>query len=210
MHAGLLVRLALVSALTQHSTQSYVPARGSSASTSTRDFQLACVHGLGAGQPCPVCHAHTYLCRRIRNAVRSGMRRLGARTSYSDTDVLRALGAQSWEHVCAHILRKMHCWNSQHKHVPGREMTLVNISIDHIRPVSAFKREASIPHALCHHYTNLQPLLMYDDSWKAGVWDERDESVWLARISMKDGFHAIYYSGKRTQPSLLVPLTARS
>lgn len=208
MHAGLLVRLALVSALTQHSTQSLVLARGSSGTTRTCAFQSACVHGLGLRQPCPVCHAHAYLCRRIRNAVRSGMRRLGARTSYSDTDVLRALGAQSWEHACAHILRKMHCWNSQHKHIPVREMTLVNISIDHIRPVSAFKREDKVPHSLCHHYTNLQPLLMYDDTWKASVWDQRDESVWLARIALKDEFHTIYYSGKRTQPSLLMPHAA--
>lgn len=204
MHPVLLLRLALLRA---PAAGAHTHARGLAcaidAGSNLCDPAAACAHGLGLRRPCPVCHAHAYLSKRICNTVSNGMARLGAKKKRRANDVLAAMECPSWAHACEHIARKMRRWNREHRAHPERRMLLTNISIDHIRPVSAFKRDRGVPAALCHHYTNLQPLLMQDDSWKADAWSARDEAAWLDRIVLAPEFDAVYFSDQRVQPSLL-------
>lgn len=206
MHPALLLRLALLRAPAAGAHTTSVPwAYAFDPSRNCRDPSLVCVHGLSSRRPCPVCHAHAYLSKRICNSVSSGMARLGGTPRRRADDVLAAMQCASWACACEHIARKMRRWNREHRAHPERRMLLTNISIDHIRPVSAFKRDRSVPAALCHHYTNLQPLLMQDDAWKADAWSARDEAVWLDRIALAPDFDQVYFSDRCVQPSMLGP-----
>ena len=206
MHPMLLLRLALLRA---PGAGVHAHARGLACVMDPRsnlcDPGLVCAHGLGGRKPCPVCHAQAYLSKRIRNTVSNGMARLGAKKKRCTDDVLRVMECPSWAHACEHIARKMRRWNGEHRAHPERRMLLTNISIDHIRPLSTFKRDRGVPAALCHHYTNLQPLLMHDDSWKADAWSARDEAAWLDRIVLVPEFDHVYFSDLPVQPSLLKP-----
>lgn len=204
MHPALLLQLALLrapSAILHVRTPSEACVIAASWNGCNPD--VVCAHGLGKRRPCPQCHSHAYLCKRIRNTVGNGMARLGAKRKWRDDDILGAMECTSWAHACEHIARKMRRWNREQRAHPERQMLLINISIDHIRPVSAFKRNGGAPAALCHHYTNLQPLLMHDDSWKADAWGARDEAAWFDRIVLVPEFDAVYFSELRVQPSLL-------
>jgi hypothetical protein len=204
MHPALLLRLALLPAPAAGvHTHAQPLACALDASSNRCDPSVECVHGLGRRRPCPVCHAHAYLCKRIGNTVRNGMARLGAKKKRRIEDVLGVMECPSWAHACEHITRKMRRWNREHRAHPERQMLLSNISIDHIRPVSAFKRSSAVPAALCHHHTNLQPLLMHDDAWKADAWSAHDEAAWLDRIVLAPDFDQVYFSDLRVQPSLL-------
>ena len=204
MHPALLLRFALLRAPAV-GLHTHAPSLACAldAGSNRSDPSVVCMHGLGRRRPCPECHAHAYLSKRIGNTVRNGMARLGANKKRRIDDVLTAMECQSWAHACEHIARKMRRWNREHRAHPERRMLLTNISIDHIRPVSAFKRDRGVPVALCHHYTNLQPLLMHDDSWKADMWSARDEAAWLDRIVLAPDFDAVYFTDLRVQPSLL-------
>jgi len=117
---------------------------------------------------------------------------------------LEYLGADSWPQVLMHLQKKRDNWNIVHSHAP---MTLTNIDLDHIRPISTFKRNTGAAQKLlCNHYTNLQPLLHEDNNWKGEVWTVEDEKFWHEHIILKPAFKDIYYPKTApSQPSLLNP-----
>jgi hypothetical protein len=62
------------------------------------------------------------------------------------------------------------------------EMTMDNIHIDHIKPVSRFNLDDPDEFLDCCHYTNLQPLLAKDNLEKKNKWTEKDEIYWKENI----------------------------
>lgn len=153
-------------------------------------------HGLF---PCPVCHHKEYLRNRIKKAVSGALKRLGMRKT---KPVLCYLGASSWTPVLDHLEGKRAHWNALHPHRP---MTTTNCALDHIRPVREFQKEgAGAKMLLCNHFTNLQPLLLEDNTWKGDSWSVLDEEHWHKHIVLKPSHRKIYYpQSAPTQPSLL-------
>ena len=62
------------------------------------------------------------------------------------------------------------------------DMTMDNIHIDHIKPVSRFNLDDPDEFLDCCHYTNLQPLLAKDNLEKKNKWTEKDEIYWKENI----------------------------
>jgi hypothetical protein len=148
---------------------------------------------------CPVCNGDDYLRRRVCKAVGSALKRLKIKKTMPIIDYL---GADSWSEVLNYLGSKRRVWNVLHPEVP---MTLTNTALDHIRPVSSFK-ECSVgaQKMLCNHYTNLQPLLHEDNSWKGDCWSLEDETHWHANVIMKPLYECVYYPKTApSQPSLL-------
>ena len=148
---------------------------------------------------CPVCNSDDYARRRVCKAVAGALKRLRIKKNMS---VLDYLGADSWSQVLSYLAVKREAWNCLHPEVP---MNLTNTALDHIRPVSSFKRcGLGAQRLLCNHYTNLQPLLHADNSWKGEAWSLEDDLFWHHNIIMKPSHEQIYYPKKApSQPSLL-------
>jgi hypothetical protein len=148
---------------------------------------------------CPICNSEDYAQRRICNVVGRALKRFGLKKTMS---FLEYLGADSWSQVLRHLASKREAWNALHPDVP---MTLTNTALDHILPVSSFKRNGVGAQTLmCNHYTNLQPLLHEDNSWKGEFWSFEDEKYWHSNIIMQPSFQRIYYPRSApSQPSLL-------
>ena len=72
----------------------------------------------------------------------------------------------------------------QSKMIDG--MTLENIHMDHIKPISKFNLEDHDEFLKCCHYTNLQPLLPKDNMIKFNKWTEDDEIFWNENIIYKN------------------------
>lgn len=149
--------------------------------------------------PCPVCHDQVYLRNRVKRAVSGALKRLGLHKTKS---VLCYLGTNSWTPVLEHLENKRAHWNEQHPHAP---MTATNCALDHIRPVREFQKEGvGAKTLLCNHFTNLQPLLLEDNSWKGDSWSAKDEEHWHTHIVLRPSYRKIYYPlSAPTQPSLL-------
>lgn len=71
-------------------------------------------------------------------------------------------------------------------------MTLDNIHIDHIKPVSVFNLDDEEEFLSCCNYTNLQPLLIKDNLQKSNKWSEKNEEYWIKNIKNNDGYKEIY------------------
>jgi hypothetical protein len=153
-------------------------------------------HGIST---CPVCHSDDYARRRVCKVVCSALKRMNIRKSMS---VLKYLGADSWSQVLMYLADKREAWNVAYPEVP---MTLTNTALDHIRPVSSFRKcSVGVQKTLCNHYTNLQPLLHEDNSWKGDSWCLEDEKYWHDNIILHSSYSDIYYPKKApSQPSLL-------
>lgn len=148
---------------------------------------------------CPICNSDDYIKRRVCNVVSSSLKRLNLKKTMS---FLEYLGADSWPQVLLHLREKRENWNKLHPNAP---MTLTNTALDHIRPVSLFKRNTQgAQNLLCNHYTNLQPLLHEDNNWKGEVWSLEDDNFWHQNIILQPAFKNIYYPKTApSQPSLL-------
>jgi len=62
------------------------------------------------------------------------------------------------------------------------EMTLGNIHIDHIKPMSVFDLDNQDEFLNCCHYTNLQPLLAEMNLKKSNQWNDVSNDFWLTSI----------------------------
>lgn len=71
------------------------------------------------------------------------------------------------------------------------EMTLDNIHIDHIKPVSSFNLDDEDEFLSCCHYTNVQPLLPEINLHKHSKWSDKNETYWLENIKDKE-YYDIY------------------
>jgi hypothetical protein len=107
--------------------------------------------------------------RLARNATRRAFKRVGERK----TDTTRAWLGCSDAFLQAFIDKKIQSWNEQY----AEEMTMANIDIDHIKPISTARTREDIQ-ALTH-FSNLQPLLKRDNASKSARWCAADEAPWL-------------------------------
>ena len=176
-----------------------------------------CQHGLGQRSYCPLCHSHAYMVKRIKNSVQHGFARLDIKHKCNDKDYLQHLEVVDWHEACLHIVRKMDSWNEKHACWPERQMTILNTSTDHIRPIRQFKddlirvntarakqeRVTVVSVNCCNHHTNLQPMLIFDNTWKADTWNKQDEKFWLQNIILQPNYNEVYFCQGKPQPSLL-------
>jgi len=102
--------------------------------------------------------------------------------------------------VYVHFEQKRNTWNDQHPDLP---MTLTNSAIDHIRPVDAFQKGCLLEKTtLCNRLSNLQPLLIQDNTWKGCAWNLLDEAHWREHI-IGNACKDIYYPRGRLPLSLI-------
>jgi hypothetical protein len=111
--------------------------------------------------------------RLARNATRRAFKRVGERK----TETTRAWLGCSDAFLQAFIERKMRRWNEQH----AEEMTMANIDIDHIKPISTARTLEDIKSLT--HFSNLQPLLKRDNASKSARWSEADEGPWQEHVN---------------------------
>ena len=70
-------------------------------------------------------------------------------------------------------------------------MTLNNISIDHIKPISKFNLNDENDFLDCCNYTNIQPLLTITNKEKYNKWTEENNKYWNENIKNKE-YYEIY------------------
>ena len=70
-------------------------------------------------------------------------------------------------------------------------MTLNNIHLDHIKPISKFNLDDADEILECCHYSNIQPLLSESNLTKANKWTEENNKYWLDNIKGKE-YNEIY------------------
>lgn len=114
---------------------------------------------------CKFCDPQRYLVNLQRQKSRYILSKIGKTKSTAEY-----LGCSS-QKFYEYILSKM-----------TPEMTLENIHIDHIKPVSKF--DLSDPEEVykCCHWSNLQPLLALDNSRKNNKWTNENENDWNKNI----------------------------
>jgi hypothetical protein len=72
------------------------------------------------------------------------------------------------------------------------DMSIENIHLDHIKPISYFNLDDETELQECCHYTNFQPLLISDNLKKSNKWSEIDDIFWKNNIIFKDYYKDIY------------------
>ncbi len=70
-------------------------------------------------------------------------------------------------------------------------MTLDNIHIDHIKPISQFDLDNADEILDCCHYSNIQLLLAETNLQKAHKWTKENNKYWLDNIMGKE-YNEIY------------------
>ena len=125
-----------------------------------------CEHGKQKSN-CKFCDLPHYLI----NLQRSNIRRMLKQSSIGKSQsTIEYLGCTP-NHFMDYLLLKM-----------TPDMTMDNIHIDHIKPVSRFNLHDHDDFLDCSHYTNLQPLLAKDNMSKSNKWSEKDEIYWKENI----------------------------
>jgi hypothetical protein len=114
---------------------------------------------------CKFCSPEYYLISLLRGRTRYVLQNLGK--TKSTIEYLGCSPNEFYEYI-------------QSKMTPG--MTLDNIHIDHIKPVSKFDFNNIIDIQQCCHWSNLQPLLIQDNLKKNNKWTEEDEKNWKNNI----------------------------
>ena len=73
-------------------------------------------------------------------------------------------------------------------------MDFNNIHIDHIKPISRFNFTDEGDELLdCCNYTNLQPLLVFDNLSKNNKWTDENEAYWIENIRANPEYNKVYY-----------------
>lgn len=144
-----------------------------------------CAHGRRR-EVCVECSPLGNLWARVRSATRRG---LGAGREGRRSRTHEVVGC-SREHARAFIDAKMRAWNASH----AEKMTLANVHIDHIKPLSSWRHGEASPASLARlcHYTNLQPLLLHDNERKSDRWSAADDAAWQ-RIAGNAAATGIYW-----------------
>lgn len=73
-----------------------------------------------------------------------------------------------------------------------KEMTIDNVHMDHIKPVTCFDLDDLDELKRCCHYTNIQPLLVHDNMALGNKWTKENESFWKKNIIYNPDFLLIY------------------
>ena len=85
---------------------------------------------------------------------------------------------------------KINNWNVDN---PTRLMDFSNIHIDHIKPISRFNLDDPNDFLACCNYTNLQPLLIFDNCSKNNYWTDENEGYWNDNIKGNTEYNRVYY-----------------
>lgn len=97
----------------------------------------------------------------------------------------------SYEDFHKHIETKINNWNTDN---PDNLMDFNNIHIDHIKPISRFNFTDEGDELLdCCNYTNLQPLLVFDNLSKNNKWTDENEAYWIENIRANPEYNKVYY-----------------
>lgn len=72
-------------------------------------------------------------------------------------------------------------------------VSLTDIEIDHIKPISRFELHDPVQFLECCHYTNLQPLTPQQNRAKRNLWDEEDEGFWREHILHNDQHNDLFF-----------------
>ena len=151
-------------------------------------------------KPCPICDPDTFIKRRVKNLLGASLKYLGVEKRRSWTYYLGA----DWDVVVTHLQNKIHNWNNQVHGYDTRNLHVSNMVVDHIRPKKKFLNDAyASRETLCNHYTNLQPMLPEDNTFKGCHWSNTDEEHWILHIIMKAS-QTLYYPVNLQPPSLLL------
>jgi hypothetical protein len=116
---------------------------------------------------CKECNPLLVLVNLQRNSIYRVLKRSNLSKTQSTIEYLGC----SAEHFMDYLKLKM-----------TPDMTMDNIHIDHIKPVSRFNLDDPDEFLDCCHYTNLQPLLAKDNLEKNNKWTENDEIYWKENI----------------------------
>lgn len=73
-----------------------------------------------------------------------------------------------------------------------KDMTIDNVHMDHIKPVTSFNLDDLDELKKCCHYTNIQPLLVRDNIVLGNKWTEENEAFWNKNIIYNPNFLLIY------------------
>ena len=144
-----------------------------------------CEHGR-AKKACKECNPKLYLVRLHTKQIKKYLtspKYEKIKTHYNDN-----LGCTVEEFI-NHIEKKIEYFNSYLS--TNEQMTLENISIDHIKPVSKFNLDDEDEFLQCVHYSNIQPLLFVQNMEKHNKWTEDNNKYWLENIKGKE-YHEIY------------------
>lgn len=71
-------------------------------------------------------------------------------------------------------------------------MTLDNVHLDHIKPVTCFNLDELDELKRCCHYTNIQPLLARDNRELHNKWTDENEAFWERNIIYNPDYLFIY------------------
>jgi len=135
---------------------------------------------------CKECNPKLYLIRLHTNQIKrylTSSRYEKIKNHYNDN-----LGCTVDEFI-NHIKKKIEYFNTYLS--TSEPMTLENITIDHIKPVSKFKLDDENDFLDCCHYTNLQPLLHITNKEKYNTWTDENNKYWNENIKNKE-YHEIY------------------
>ena len=135
---------------------------------------------------CKECKPKLYLLRlhtqQIKNYLTSSLNEK-IKNHYNDF-----LGC-TVEDFINHIKKKIEYFNTYM--ATTKQMTLDNIHIDHIKPVSKFNLDDEVEFLNCCHYSNIQPLLSESNLQKAYKWTKENNKYWLDNIKGKE-YNEIY------------------
>jgi len=116
---------------------------------------------------CADCNPATNIVHRQIGRIISVLEDLGIPQKMSILEYIGCSPDELWDHIKTSMK-------------PG--MTLENIHIDHIKPVSRFNLRNEEQFRQCFHFSNLQPLFKEDNIKKGNKWSDKDEKNWRENI----------------------------
>ena len=115
---------------------------------------------------CKHCSPHKYFVHLQRQRCRYILKKLGK--SYTTTHYLGCNENFFLDYIKSRMTTRM---------------TMDNIHIDHIKPVSKFNLNNIEEVMQCCHWSNLQPLLSKDNLTKSNKWTDKNEIEWKNNIT---------------------------
>ena len=134
-----------------------------------------CIHNREKNK-CKDCNLQLYLIKIQRNHIR---RCFQYSTLNKKNKSIEYLGC-SIEYFVKYFQDKIDLFNIDKK--DQDKMTIYNIHIDHIKPISKFYLDEEDEFLKCCNYKNLQPLLIKDNLEKNSKWTITDEIYWNLKI----------------------------
>lgn len=127
---------------------------------------------------CKICYADKYLIKLQRDCIKRIFK--NSTKCIKNKCTLDYLGC-SIEYFKSFIFEKM-----------TEDMSIENIHLDHIKPISSFNLDDENELQQCCHYTNFQPLLVKDNLNKSNKWNEKSDTFWKSNIIFNENYRDIF------------------